>query len=88
MSAGPEKADRKACRRSGCESSGMSEEGLVQNGHDLDDLMRMKKRKGVRLEGCKNKSLGRCLARLLLKPSCPCPSCLLMPWISGGGRRS
>ena len=84
----PEKVDRKACRRSGCESSGMSGEGLVQNGHDRDDSVRTKKRKGGRLEGGKNKSLDRYLARLLLRPSCPCPSCILMPWISGDGRRS
>ena len=66
----------------------MSEEGLVQNGHGLDDLTRMNKRKGGRLEGCKNKSLDRCLARLLLKTSCPCPFYLSMTWIFEDGRRS
>lgn len=61
----------------------------MQNGHDLDDyLTRMKKRKGGKLEGGKNKSLDRYLARLPSKLSCPCSSCLLMPWISGDDRRS
>jgi hypothetical protein len=60
----------------------------VQNGHDHDDLMRMKRRKGGRLGGDKSKSLDRYLARLPLEPSCPCSSCLLMPLISGGDRRS
>ena len=83
-----EKGDRKAYRRSGCESFDMSGEGSVQNGHDHGDSMRMKKRKEGRLGGGKNKSLDRYLARLPLKPSCPCPSSPLLPWISGGDRRS
>ena len=86
----PEKEDTKACRRSGCESSDMLGEGSGQNGRDpeLDDSRKMKRRKGGRLEGGKSRSLDRYLARLLLKPSCPCPSFPSSAWTSGGDRRS